>query len=73
MIVVNRQDFMAWTVGIFLERKSDKSLIVGDKPIHEKAKEAMDKGETIGLIDGGQIVSHMKLTDDGYKEFAIED
>lgn len=69
MIVVNRTDFMAWSEGTLLDRRDDKVVSLGDQVIHEKAQAAMDAGETIALTINGEIVSHMKLIDDAYKEF----
>jgi hypothetical protein len=72
MIVVDREDFRAWTNGILFERNKEGACIVGDKKIHETAKEEMDRGRTIGLTKAGQIVSHMRLVDGRYQETPIE-
>lgn len=72
MIVVDRDDFIAWSQGILLDRKSDGSTTVGDRSIHEKAKDAMDKGEIIALTMAGRIVSYMKVEEESYEEFIPE-
>lgn len=69
MLVVNRQDFIAWTEGILLERDAEGVCRVGDREIHEKAKQALDRGETIALAEQGNIVSCMQLIEDEYVEF----
>ena len=69
VIVVNRKDFIAWSEGTLLDRRGDNIISLGDQVIHEKAQEALDAGETIALTINGEIVSHMKLVDEAYKEF----
>ncbi len=69
MVVVNRRDFIAWTEGILLERDAMGTCRIGDREIHEKAKQALDRGETIALTEQGNIVSYMQLVVDEYLEF----
>lgn len=73
MLVVDRDDFMAWSRGILLERSKEGACLVGDKKIHQRAKEALDEGETVGLTMAGRIVTHMRLVNGRYQEIEIDD
>jgi hypothetical protein len=73
MLVVDRDDFIAWTRGILLERSREGACLVGDKKIHQQAKEALDDGETVGLTRAGRIVTHLRLVGDRYQELELED
>ena len=68
MIVVDKNNFIAYAGGILFDR-SGKHAVVGDDTLHDKAVDAMDAGETIALTVDDEIVSYMKLTERGYTEF----
>lgn len=67
MFMVDRRSFILWTQGILLNRKGNQ-VEVGDGRRNEEAEERMNKGETIGLLVNGELVSTMKLEHGGYQE-----
>jgi len=71
MITVNRNNFIAWTQGLLLDRAGDKILSIGDDVAHEHAAAALDNGETIALTIRGEVVSTMRLEDNGYTESLV--
>jgi hypothetical protein len=68
MILVNRDDFMAWVEGVLMSRDAKGNVTVGDKEIHDRAYEALSKGEIIGLTCNDEIVTTMSLEEGGYVE-----
>ena len=71
MIIVNRARFIVWAGGILLKRGVDARVFVGDDINHEKAQDAMDAGETIGLTQKGVIVTRMRVIDGAYVEVRV--
>ena len=71
MIVVDRTDFIAWSEGLLLERKGQYITALGDQEIHERAQEALDRGEAIALTINGEIVTNMKMIDGSYTEYRV--
>lgn len=70
MITVDRAGFILWTQGQLLVRKADGTFICSDNIKNEEAEVALQKGETIGLLVGGELVSTMAYSKEagGYKE-----
>jgi hypothetical protein len=60
MLVVDRDSFMAWMQGILLERDAEGYVLVGDSVDNERAEDALEKGETIGLTVDGRLVSTLR-------------
>jgi len=67
MLTVPRAQFIAWTNGTLLDFENGSGIIV-DELACEAAKAALDKGETIGLLIKGRIVTTMRLVDGSYQE-----
>lgn len=73
MIKVNRLQFMGWTSGVLMDRHANGKVFAVDEIKCEKAKEALDRGETIGLMDENcDVVTTMSLVDGEYWEKLYE-
>lgn len=70
MIIVDRNSFIAYSEGILMDFHEGKG-VVGDSLKNEEAEAAMERGETIGLMVGGELVTTMKLEDGGFVETLI--
>lgn len=69
MIKVNRLQFMGWTSGVLMDRDVNGKVFVVDEIKCEAAKEALDRGEIIGLMDENHdVVTTMSLVDGEYWE-----
>ena len=68
MQTVNKQEFLAWTEGIYLNFSKGKG-IAPDEIACEKAMEALEKGETIAFLENDNIISYMKMVGEEYVEF----
>lgn len=71
MFIVDRNDLISWSQGIYLLREGT-SLIAVDEPRCEEAKKRLQKGEMIGLTINNELVSTMQLVNGCYKEKEIE-
>jgi len=60
MIIINRASFIAYTQGVLMDFK-DGTGVVGDNINHERAEEALNNGETVGLSVGGKLFSTIAL------------
>lgn len=60
MIIVERQQFINWTNGIFLDFKRGKGIIVNER-MCQKAHDSAQKGEEIGFTIDGELISTAKL------------
>lgn len=73
MFVVDRESFIAWTHGILLERDARGQVVVGDNISHERALEILNGGGKVYLSTNNEVISYIRLTEDGYQEFTFEE
>jgi len=60
-LYIDRDAFVAWSLGILLERYPSGHIVIGDRAEHSEAQRLMDSGEVIGLLVGGELFSTMAL------------
>jgi hypothetical protein len=70
MITVDRNQFIAWTEGIFLDRNANHCLAV-DEEACEKANKDLFEGKKIMLLINGRTFSYMEKQDDKFLESKI--
>ena len=69
---VDRAGFQLWYEGIILEFRNGVGIIVRERDCIA-AEDALNRGETVVLTDGGRVVSEMKLQDGVFAEMSLLD
>ena len=71
-IIVNRNSFIDWTKGILLDRDAYGICVVYDDNKNQEAMNLLDAGEVIGFEVKGELVSIMKLENNGFVETKLD-
>jgi hypothetical protein len=61
MLVVPRQQLLAWADGILLDRDAKGNVIAPEELLCKEAQRRLELGEAVGLTISGEIVSTMQL------------
>ena len=67
MQLVDKQDLIMWSEGVYLEFKNGKGYCVNEIAC-QAAQDALDRGEIVGLTVKNRLVSYVKKKGDGYYE-----
>jgi hypothetical protein len=68
---VNREQFIAWTQGILLERNSDGGCFAVNETKCEEAQKRLEQGEEIGFMINGELKSKIAMINNQYMEVLI--
>jgi len=72
MVVVDRQGFINWTEGLFLDFHNGVGVVAPERTCIV-AQEALDRGERVALTVDSRIVSYLKNTGEAYEEIPAGD
>lgn len=67
-LTVERDQFIAWTEGILLDRNEEGEVLIVNELACSRAEKAMEQGETVYLTQDGKIVTKMHLAPEGFIE-----
>jgi hypothetical protein len=71
MQTVDRAEFMAWTEGVFLDRKKDGSFVAPNEAACQAAQDAVDRDEKVALLVDNKIYSFLVPKEDCIEEELI--
>lgn len=68
MVVVDRDEFIAWVNGVLLSRDAAGRTVAVHDALCNAAEDALEKGEAVLLTTGGRVVSTIQKNDGSYVE-----